>query len=72
MPSIVEAVVKKVKDKRITNFKDLRKLRSILPEPVARAHFLSDAGGSQFCNVASGTHREEAKGRIVRRSGGRG
>ncbi len=43
-PSIVDAVVKKVNDKRITNSKDLRKLRSILPDPVARAHFLSDAG----------------------------
>ena len=30
--------------KRITNSKDLRKLRTILPDPVARAHFLSDEG----------------------------
>lgn len=43
-PSIVEAVVKKVNDKRITNSKDLRKLRTILPDPVARANFLSDSG----------------------------
>jgi ParB family transcriptional regulator, chromosome partitioning protein len=43
-PTVVEAVVKKVNQKRITNSKDLRKLRSILPDPVAKAHFLSDAG----------------------------
>ncbi len=43
-PSVVEAVVKKVNQKRITNSKDLRKLRVILPDPVARAQFLSDAG----------------------------
>lgn len=43
-PSVVEAVVAKVNQKRITNSKDLRKLRAILPDPVARAHFLSDAG----------------------------
>jgi ParB family chromosome partitioning protein len=43
-PSVVEAVVEKVNQKRITNSKDLRKLRSILRDPVAREHFLSDEG----------------------------
>jgi ParB family chromosome partitioning protein len=44
VPSVIDAVVKKVNQKRITNSKDLRKLRTILPDPIARAHFLSDAG----------------------------
>jgi ParB family chromosome partitioning protein len=44
VPSVVDAVVKKVNQKRITNSKDLRKLRAILPDPVARAHFLSEEG----------------------------
>jgi ParB family chromosome partitioning protein len=44
VPTVIEAVVKKVNEKRITNSKDLRKLRTILPDPVARAHFLSDSG----------------------------
>jgi ParB family chromosome partitioning protein len=43
-PSVIDAVVQKVSQKRITNSKDLRKLRAILPDPVAREHFLSDAG----------------------------
>jgi len=43
-PSVLDAVVHKVNQKRITNSKDLRKLRSILPDPVAKAEFLSDAG----------------------------
>ena len=43
VPSVIDAVVKKVNEKRITNSKDLRKLRTILPDPVARAHFLSDS-----------------------------
>src|SRR5262249_35599570 len=30
--------------KRVTNSKDLRKLRQILPDPVAREHFLSKQG----------------------------
>src|SRR5580698_487930 len=44
VPTVIDAVVKKVNDKRITNSKDLRKLRTILPDPVARAQFLSDSG----------------------------
>jgi ParB family chromosome partitioning protein len=43
-PTIVEAVVKKVAEKRITNSKDLRKLRTILADPVARDNFLSEEG----------------------------
>jgi ParB family chromosome partitioning protein len=43
-PSVVDAVVKQVNQRRITNSKDLRKLRKILPDPVARAHFLRDEG----------------------------
>lgn len=43
-PSVVEAVVEKVAQKRITNSKDLRKLRLILPDPVAKANFLSEEG----------------------------
>ncbi len=44
VPTVVDAVVHKVNQKRITNSKELRKLRAILPDPVARAHFLSDSG----------------------------
>jgi ParB family chromosome partitioning protein len=44
VPSVIDAVVEKVNQKRITNSKDLRKLRAILPDPVARAHFLANEG----------------------------
>ena len=43
-PSVIDAVVKKVSEKRITNSKDIRKLRAILRDPVAKANFLSDEG----------------------------
>jgi ParB family chromosome partitioning protein len=43
-PSVVDAVVEKINQKRITNSKDLRKLRAILRDPVAKSHFLSDEG----------------------------
>src|SRR5689334_22971123 len=44
-PSVVDAIVKKVNSRRITNSKDIRKLRQILRDPVARDHFLSSQGG---------------------------
>ena len=44
VPSVIDAVVKKVNERRITNSKDLRKLRTILPDPIARANFLDNAG----------------------------
>jgi ParB family transcriptional regulator, chromosome partitioning protein len=42
--SVIDAVVKKVNQKRITSSKDLRKLRAILADPVAKSHFLSAQG----------------------------
>ncbi len=43
-PSVTDAVVEKVGRRQITNSKDLRKLRVILRDPVAKAHFLDPAG----------------------------
>ena len=43
-PVVVDAVAQKVNQKRITNSKDLRKLRLILRDPVARDNFLSEKG----------------------------
>ena len=51
VPSVIDAVVRKVNEKRITNSKDLRKLRAILPYPVARAHFLSDSGDLESAQI---------------------
>jgi len=61
-PSVVEAVVKKVNQKRITNSKDLRKLRTILPDPVAKAHFLSDAGDLESAMLRLGSPEKKPKG----------
>lgn len=60
-PSVVDAVVKKVNQKRITNSKDLRKLRSILPDPVARAQFLSDHGDIDAAMLRVGPAQKKAK-----------
>lgn len=61
-PSVVEAVVKKVNQQRITNSKDLRKLRAILPDPVARAHFLDEAGDLESAVLRLGPQEKKDKG----------
>jgi ParB family chromosome partitioning protein len=61
-PSVVEAVVRKVSQKRITNSKDLRKLRAILPDPVAREHFLSEDGDLDSAVLRLAPAAEKSKG----------
>jgi ParB family chromosome partitioning protein len=61
-PTVIEAVVKKVNQKRITNSKDLRKLRTILPDPVARSQFLSDAGDLESAMLRLGPAPKSIKG----------
>ena len=43
-PEVTDAVIEKVKARRITNSKDLRKLRKILRDPIAKDHFLARGG----------------------------
>jgi hypothetical protein len=65
VPSVVDAVVKKVNQKRITNSKDLRKLRSILPDPVAKAEFLSDTGDLESAQVRVRAPEKKQAGLLV-------
>jgi ParB family chromosome partitioning protein len=44
VPSVLNALLKKVNEQRMTNSKDVRKLRSILKDPVAKEDFLSSEG----------------------------
>ena len=43
-PDVLDAVAEKVNTKHITNSKDLRKLRQILRDPVAKQHFMTASG----------------------------
>jgi ParB family chromosome partitioning protein len=61
-PSAIDAVVTKVAQKRITNSKDLRKLRAILPDPVARENFLSDEGDLDTASLRIAPAKKEKKG----------
>src|SRR5215218_4858509 len=58
-PSVIDAVVEKVSQKRITNSKDLRKLRVILPDPVARENFLSEQGDLETASLRIPTGSKE-------------
>jgi len=40
-PTILDTIVRKVNDKEITNSKDIRKLRVVLRDPVARERFIA-------------------------------
>ena len=55
-------MVKKVGEKRITNSKDLRKLRVILPDPMAREHFLRDEGDLESASLRLGPGKKEKRG----------
>lgn len=61
-PTVIDAVIKKVNQKHVTNSKDLRKLRVILPDPVARQHFLSKEGDldSAMLRVGPTARRDKA------------
>jgi ParB family chromosome partitioning protein len=64
-PSVEEAVVRKVNQKRITNSKDLRKLRAILPDPVARAQFLSEGGDLDSAMLRLGPAPKPVRGGLA-------
>jgi ParB family transcriptional regulator, chromosome partitioning protein len=57
--------VRKVNQKRITNSKDLRKLRAILPDPFARAHFLSEGGDLESAMLRLIAPEKKAKGGLA-------
>jgi ParB family chromosome partitioning protein len=43
-PTVLDSIIRRVNNQEITNSKDIRKLRHILRDPVARDEFLADRG----------------------------
>ena len=43
-PTILDTIIRRINDNEISNSKDIRKLRPVLKDPVARAEFLSQGG----------------------------
>lgn len=60
-PDVLDVVVKKINDNVITNSKDVRKLRIILKDPVARNDFIAESGTveSALLHVAPQERRKE-------------
>jgi len=47
-PTVLDTVIRKINEQEITNSKDIRKLRSILKDPVAKEKFLSPGGSIEI------------------------
>jgi ParB family chromosome partitioning protein len=43
-PTVLDTVIRRINDNEISNSKDIRKLRGVLKDPVAREEFLSQGG----------------------------
>ena len=43
-PTVVDTIIRKINENELTNSKDVRKLRQVLRDPVARDEFLSPSG----------------------------
>lgn len=58
-PSILDTVIRKINENEITNSKDIRKLRPILKDPVAKDEFVTKSGSieSAFRKVAPSASR---------------
>src|SRR6266849_4952881 len=46
-PTVLDTIIRKINENELTNSKDVRKLRTILRDPVAKEEFLSDGGTIQ-------------------------
>jgi ParB family chromosome partitioning protein len=53
-PSVLDNVVRKINEQEITNSKDIRKLRQVLKDPVAKDNFLSTGGSIESAIRALG------------------
>ncbi len=58
-PTILDTVIRKINENEITNSKDIRKLRAILKDPVAKDEFVARAGTieSAFRKVSPSANR---------------
>jgi ParB family chromosome partitioning protein len=61
-PNILNKIVSKIKDKELTNSKDIRKLRQILRDPVAKNQFL-EKGATIDAAINKVAPSEKKKGR---------
>lgn len=60
-PAVLDTIIRRVNENEITNSKDVRKLRQVLRDPIAKDEFLSDSGTleSALRKVGPGTGKKE-------------
>jgi hypothetical protein len=70
-PTVLDTVLKKINEQKITNSKDIRKLRKILKDPVAKNKFLSPEStiASAMETLASAPPKKKESRMSTRRGG---
>ena len=60
-PSVLDTIIRRINENEITNSKDVRKLRQVLRDPIAKDEFLSDSGtlDSALQKVGPSTGKKE-------------
>jgi len=67
-PTILDTIIRRVNDKEITNSKDIRKLRQVLKDPIAKEEFLSEDGSIDKAHkkvIPSSAKTKRGQGLIV-------
>lgn len=64
-PNVLDAVIRRVNDQQITNSKDVRKIRHILRDPVAREEFLSNSGSIESALLKLGPAPSKKRSGLV-------
>ncbi len=60
-PAVLDTIIRRINENEITNSKDIRKLRQVLRDPIAKDEFLSDSGSleSALRRVGPGPAKKE-------------
>ncbi len=64
-PTVLDAIVRKVNDKEITNSKDIRKLRVVLRDPVAKQKFVDGESLDRVLDAVAPPSSERVKGGLA-------
>jgi ParB family transcriptional regulator, chromosome partitioning protein len=63
--SVLDSVIRKINNNEITNSKDLRKLRTILKDPIAKEEFLADTGTIQTALEKVAPQETKSEGGLI-------
>lgn len=64
-PTVQDTIIRRINDKEITNSKDIRKLRQIFKDPVARDQFLSQGGSIEKALQSLPTTSKKGQGGLI-------